>query len=95
MSKVNQPLIQTVFTKEQPNHNFIQQCMRMTVDDHFSLLGTTHNTLLICLSQGKDKGLEKILEGQKNLAELLCNLRGSWALKNMAKLFTVSISLCI
>ena len=66
MSKVNQHLIQTVFTKEQPNHNFTQQYMRVTVNDLFSLLGTTHNTLLIYLSQGKYKGLEKVLEGQKN-----------------------------
>ena len=46
MSKVNQPLIQTVFTKEQSNHNFTQQYVMVTVNDLFALLGTTRNTLL-------------------------------------------------
>ena len=50
MSKVNQALIQTGFAKEQPNHNYTQQYVRVTVNDLFSLLGTTHNTLLNCLS---------------------------------------------
>ena len=40
----------TVFTKEESNQNFTQQYVRVTVNDHFLLLGTTCITLLNCLS---------------------------------------------
>ena len=59
----------TIFINKQPNHNFTQQYVRVTANDLFSLLGTTRNTLLNCLSWGKYKSSWRVFGGSKELVE--------------------------